>query len=233
VRQRQYNQNCPVAIGLDVLGERWTLLILRELLGGARRYSDLRAELPGIATNLLAQRLRELEDTGVVERAELPPPASRTVYQLTDRAWQQIPPIIQSLAIFGHSHLAVPLGTVAVPPLTGFLAGIVVAFDPGRAANLAATYLVCIDDRPFRFAIRDGHLAEARGEPQVTLTASAADLVAWRLSPDPGTRSAAASRIAIEGNQRAVARFCTLFALPNASDVPTGTGEAKGSPASG
>jgi DNA-binding HxlR family transcriptional regulator len=224
VRERQYNQNCPVAVGLDVLGERWTLLILRELLGGARRYSDLRAELPGIATNLLAQRLRELEDTGVVQRAELPPPASRTVYQLTDRAWQQIPPIIQSLAAFGLSHLAVPLGTVAVPPLTGFLAGIVGAFDPSRAANLAATYQVCVDERLFRFAVRDGHLAEARGEPQVTLTASASDLVAWRHSPDPETRSAVASRIAIEGNQRAVARFCTLFALPNTSDVPTATG---------
>src|SRR3984957_4477823 len=98
--RRHYNQNCPIALGLDVLGERWTLLILRELLGGARRYSDLRAELPGIATNLLAQRLRELEDAGVVQRVELPPPASRTVYQLTERAWQQIPPIIQSLAAF-------------------------------------------------------------------------------------------------------------------------------------
>jgi hypothetical protein len=83
---------------------------------------------------------------------------------------------------------------------------------------------VCVDDRVFRFAVREGHLAEARGEPQVTLTASASDLVAWRLAPDPDTRSAAASRIAIEGKQRAVARFCTLFALPNASDVPTGTG---------
>jgi DNA-binding HxlR family transcriptional regulator len=219
MRARQYNQNCPIAVGLDVLGERWTLLILRELLGGARRYSDLRAELPGIATNLLAARLRELEDAGIIERAELPPPASRTVYQLTDRAWQQIPPIIQSLAMFGLGHMAVPDGTVPVPPLTGFLAGILMVFDPGRAGDLAATYQVFVDGRPFRFAVRDAHLAEARGEPQVTLTASAFDLVTWRSSPNPQARSAAASRISIEGSQRAVARFRTLFALPTASDA--------------
>ena len=72
--RRSYNQNCPIAKGLDVLGERWTLLILRELIGGPRRYGDLRAQLPGIATNLLADRLRELEDAGLVDREELPPP---------------------------------------------------------------------------------------------------------------------------------------------------------------
>ena len=81
--QRTYNQNCPVAKGLDIVGERWTLLILRELVGGARRYSDLRTELPGIATNLLADRLRGLEQTGLVDRTELPPPIARTVYALS------------------------------------------------------------------------------------------------------------------------------------------------------
>ncbi|EUA91930.1 hxlR-like helix-turn-helix family protein [Mycobacterium ulcerans str. Harvey] len=69
---RNYNQNCPIARGLDILGERWTLLILRELVGGPRRYGDLRAELAGIATNLLAQRLAELQERGLVDRTELP-----------------------------------------------------------------------------------------------------------------------------------------------------------------
>ncbi|HZE15155.1 MAG TPA: helix-turn-helix domain-containing protein, partial [Mycobacterium sp.] len=66
--RKSYNQNCPIAKGLDILGERWTLL----MLGGPRRYSDLRTELPGIATNLLAERLKELQDSGLVDRAELP-----------------------------------------------------------------------------------------------------------------------------------------------------------------
>ena len=82
--RRTYNQNCPIALGLDVLGERWTLLILRELVGGPRRYGDLRAQLPGIATNLLAERLKELQDAGLVDRAELPAPIGRTVYSLSD-----------------------------------------------------------------------------------------------------------------------------------------------------
>jgi DNA-binding HxlR family transcriptional regulator len=69
---------------LDIPGERWTLLIRRELLGGPRRYSGLRAELPGIATNLLAERLKELENVGLVDRAELPPPIARAVYRLSD-----------------------------------------------------------------------------------------------------------------------------------------------------
>src|ERR1700732_5329847 len=99
--RKSYNQNCPIALGLDVLGERWTLLILRELLGGPRRYSDLRAYLPGIATNLLADRLRELDQTGLIERTELPPPVARTVYSLSEAGWHKVPPVIQAIATFG------------------------------------------------------------------------------------------------------------------------------------
>ena len=99
--KKSYKQNCPIARGLDVLGERWTLLILRELIGGARRYSDLRGELPGIATNLLADRLRELEESGLVDRTELPPPIARTVYSLSELGWRKVPPVIQAIATFG------------------------------------------------------------------------------------------------------------------------------------
>jgi DNA-binding HxlR family transcriptional regulator len=211
---RRYDQNCPIAVGLDILGERWTLLILRELLGGARRYSDLRAELPGIATNLLAQRLRELEDNGIVKRSELPPPAARTVYGLSDRAWREIPPILQSVALFGLGWLPLLDDGSPVRPLTGFIAAIVMGIDAGRAAVIDATYQVRVDDRVFDFAVRDGHLAEAVGEPQVRLTASAPDLVLLRLGAQSEERSSAASRITIEGSERAKERFCTLFGLP-------------------
>jgi hypothetical protein len=93
-----------------------------------------------------------------------------------------------------------------------------VAFDPGRVANLDSTYEVRVDERLFRFAVRDRGLAEARGEPQVRLTATAPDLVALRLAVDAGTRSSAASRIKFEGTDRAQARFRTLFGLPRAQD---------------
>ena len=83
---RSYGQFCGLAKALDVIGDRWTLLIVRELLiRGACRYTDLRNGLPGIATNLLAERLRELEEAGVIEREEAPPPIATTLFRLTPR----------------------------------------------------------------------------------------------------------------------------------------------------
>src|SRR5918911_5133129 len=81
---RSYRQHCAVARGLDLVGERWTLLIVRDLLLGPKRYTDLLEGLPGIGTNLLALRLREMEQAALVERAVLPPPAGSSVYQLTE-----------------------------------------------------------------------------------------------------------------------------------------------------
>ena len=82
--ERTYGQYCPIAAGLDVVGDRWTLLICRELAQGDRRYTDLRKALDGIAPNLLSDRLRMLQDAGLVTTVELPPPAARSVYRLTD-----------------------------------------------------------------------------------------------------------------------------------------------------
>src|SRR2546422_7411724 len=115
---RTYNQNCPVAKGLDVLGERWTLLILRELLGGPRRYSDVRVELPGIASNLLAERLRALEEAALVARTELPAPVARTVYALSELGWQKIPPVLKAIATFGLDQVQLTDSTCT--PLNGF-----------------------------------------------------------------------------------------------------------------
>src|ERR671929_2269367 len=81
---RRFDQYCPVANALSLVGERWALLIVRELLRGPRRYTDLSGGLPGIGTNILAARLRELEDACIVERRRLPPPAASTVYELTE-----------------------------------------------------------------------------------------------------------------------------------------------------
>jgi len=93
---RSYGQSCGVAKALDLLGERWTLLIVRELLQGPSRYTDLRNGLPGIATNLLAERLRELEEAGVVLREEAPPPIATALYSLTDRG-QELQSVIYEL----------------------------------------------------------------------------------------------------------------------------------------
>jgi DNA-binding HxlR family transcriptional regulator len=98
---RSYDEYCAIAKSLDVVGDRWTLLIVRELaLRGACRYTDLRNGLPGIASNLLAQRLRELERAGVIEREDAPPPIATTLFRLTARG-EQLRPVLEDLIRWG------------------------------------------------------------------------------------------------------------------------------------
>src|ERR1700694_1293033 len=216
--RRNYNQNCPLARGLDVLGERWTLLILRELVGGARRYGDLRGQLPGIATNLLADRLREREETGLVHRPELPPPIARTVYTLSDLGWQKIPPILRAIALFGVDLLE--QDSTVLTPLNGFLAGILPAFDPAVAGDLDASYRVDIDGRRFELAVRDNRLAAAHGSPTVTVTARAADLVTARFSSTAAERKSALRRVRLEGENAAVDEMRAAFHLTGDPGAP-------------
>src|SRR5947207_3653412 len=98
---RTYDEYCAIAKSLDVVGDRWTLLIVRELaLRGASRYTDLRSGLPGIATNLLADRLRELEAAGLIEREDAPPPVATTLFRLTERG-AALEPVISELGRWG------------------------------------------------------------------------------------------------------------------------------------
>jgi DNA-binding HxlR family transcriptional regulator len=210
--RRTYDQNCPIARGLDVLGERWTLLILRELVGGPRRYGDLRAELPGIATNLLAERLKELQDSGLVERADLPAPIGRTVYTLSDLGWERVLPILQNLAWFGLDRLD-PFEDGPVTPLNGFLAGILLGFDRASATGLEMTCRIEIDGRRFEFAITQGRLGQGDGQPSVTITAGAADLVGARLATTDAKRKAALRRIHFDGDQRDIEALRAVFGL--------------------
>jgi DNA-binding HxlR family transcriptional regulator len=211
VPARNYNQNCPIALGLDVLGERWTLLILRELVGGARRYGDLRAALPGIATNLLADRLRDLEDTGLVDRNELPPPIARTVYTLSETGWRKVLPVIKAVATFGLD-LVEPSDS-AITPLNGFLAGILLGFDPARGADLAVSYRIEIDDRRFEFAVADSRLTAANGPPAVTVSATAADVITARLGATAAERRAALRRWKFDGADADVDAMRAAFRL--------------------
>jgi DNA-binding HxlR family transcriptional regulator len=207
---RSYQQNCPIAKGLDVLGERWTLLILRELIGGPRRYGDLRAQLPGIATNLLADRLRELEVAGLVDREELPPPVARTVYTLSETGWRKVLPVVKAIATFGLD-MVVP-DSSALTPLNGFLAGILLAFDPATDDS-KATYRVDIDGRRFEFTVASDGLNAAQGPPVVTVTAAAADLIAARMGATAAERNAALRRVTFDGDADAVAAMRRMFAL--------------------
>src|SRR5438270_11175760 len=105
MKKRQYDQYCAVASALDIIGERWAMLVVRELLPGPKRFVDLEAGLPGIGTNTLTTRLDELERTAVVARRRLPAPSAATVYELTD--WgRDLGPIVQAIARWGVRRLA-------------------------------------------------------------------------------------------------------------------------------
>jgi DNA-binding HxlR family transcriptional regulator len=208
---KTYSQNCPVALGMDVLGERWTLLILRELFGGPRRYSDLRAELPGIATNLLADRLRSLELDGLIKRTDLPPPIARTVYELSDTGWRKVAPVLRAVAIFGIDRI--DAGDLAGKPLTGFLAGLIAGFDSSGARDVVATYRVDIDGRIFEFAVDHGELAAPRDAPAVSLQATAGDLITIRVALTATRRKAAFRRLKFDGAAASVAEMQRIFHL--------------------
>jgi DNA-binding HxlR family transcriptional regulator len=103
-RRRSYDQYCSAARALDVVGDRWTLLIVRELLAGPRRYTDLHADLPGVSTDVLASRLKDMERDGLLGRRRLPPPGAAYVYELTGRG-RQLLPVLQALGVWGQAEL--------------------------------------------------------------------------------------------------------------------------------
>jgi DNA-binding HxlR family transcriptional regulator len=104
---KRYDQYCPIAHALGAVGERWTLLVVRDLMNGPKRYTDLAASLPRIGTNILAARLKELEESGLVEKRKLPPPAASTVYELTSYG-HDLRPVLHELARWGARSLGPP-----------------------------------------------------------------------------------------------------------------------------
>ncbi|MER7621352.1 helix-turn-helix domain-containing protein [Streptomyces sp. NPDC126503] len=171
-RRRSYDQHCAAAHALDLVGDRWTLLVVRELLAGPRRYTDLHADLPGVSTDMLAGRLKDMEATGLVTRRRLPPPASASVYELTPRG-RDLLPVLRALADWGAPDLAEPRPTDAVRahwfavPLLGPLAEL----GPGVVQ-------VTLDEGEFHVRIgADGGVAYGDGAadaPDVRLRTNAA-----------------------------------------------------------
>ena len=105
--QKTYNQYCPVAHALDLVGERWTLLIIRNLFVGPKRFSDLLRGLPGIGTNILTGRLKALEENGLIQSRFLPPPAASSVYELTPYG-RSLQDVMVALALWGVQSLGAP-----------------------------------------------------------------------------------------------------------------------------
>jgi len=195
---RSYEQYCPIAAALDVLGDRWTLLIMRELTMGERRFTDLRAALPGIAPNLLSERLRELQAEGLVEQRELPPPAARSVYAAT-AAGRDVVPVLRSLARFGADRLDPPPDDVVVQPYMAVYAMLTPWHAPEPAGERFHARLD-VDGRTFDVVTDGLHLSlrpRPDDTPDLELELAARDLVAARQgAPVKLPRTASAKRFA-------------------------------------
>ncbi len=168
---KRYDQFCPIAHGLSMVGERWALLVVRVLLKGPRRYTDLVAGLPGIGTNVLATRLRELEAGGVVHKRRLPPPAASTVYELTPYG-EGLEEAVHAIARWGARSLGPPPEGEALNPEWGLDAFPALLY-PERARGVTETTVIVVDDTAFTVRLDDGHLTVEIGE-----AADDADLVA-------------------------------------------------------
>jgi DNA-binding HxlR family transcriptional regulator len=176
--RRKYGQHCAIAHALDLVGERWTLLILRELLLGPLRYSDLLESLPGIGTNLLAKRLQDLEEAGIVERQVLPRPASATVYSLTHQG-EAVEPAIVALGRFGGRFLPDRPDDEEFRPRWAVI-GLKHTFRPGNAPKEPRTYQLELDGEMFYLRVADGKLITRQGaveSPDFTLRTSARELL--------------------------------------------------------
>jgi DNA-binding HxlR family transcriptional regulator len=210
---KSYAQYCPVARSLDVLGERWTLLIVRDLITGPKRYTDLREGLPGIATDLLTARLRALQAAGFVARRELPRPAPATVYELTD-AGRELVPVILALARSGYGMLGAPRPTDDVRAERVVLLGLRLGFRPDAFPDLTESYQLRIDEQPFSVAVADGAAKLEPGvaaNPAMTFTTDARTLVALGRGETTLAEALAAGAAQLEGDRAAFERFAAAF----------------------
>ena len=212
--KRTYGDRCGVARALDIVGERWALLVVRELLLGPKRFTDLRAGLPHVGPDVLAQRLRDLEQSGIVRRGTLPPPAGSRIYELTERG-RELEPVVIALGRFG-SVAPFPPGEAEIG-VDAVVIALKSLFAPAAADGRASSYELRLGEQRFRLDVADRRIDIARG------SAPAPDAT---IETDPGTLASVlwhgrkldearrAGDLALEGDRRAVTRFVALFPLP-------------------
>lgn len=209
---RTYGDGCAIARALDVVGERWALLVVRELLLGPKRYTDLRRGLPNASPNVLSERLRELERAGVVRRRTLPPPAGSRIYELTD--WGLgLEEIVMALGHWAGGAPGPP-GDAPVASADSVILALRARFDPGAARGLHASYELRLGDDRFHIDVAGDELTAARGDDpgaDVTIDTDPDTLgsVLWGdLSLTDAQRSGA---LRSEGDEATVERFVHLF----------------------
>ena len=156
---RTYGDACGIARALDILGERWALMTVRELLLGPKRFTDLRAGLPHASPNILSMRLRDLEEHGLVRKRKLPPPAASQVYELTERG-HEIAPVLDALGVWG-SRLPLP-GPDATMSFDAHILSFRTLFRPDLAEGFDARVELRLGERTFRATVADGSCSSSR-----------------------------------------------------------------------
>lgn len=208
----RYDDPCGIARALEVLGDRWALLVVRELMFGPRRFAQVRSGLHGISPNVLSQRLRDLEDAGVVRHDLLAPPANVAVYGLTERG-QALEPVLLELGRWGSRE---PIGTTEELSVNALLLALKTMFRP--AAPVDATFRLNVAGESFLVDAAGGELQIVRDgtarPAAVTLECDVATLRAVAFGRLSVTAAVQAGRLAVTGDRRVAARFGRMFPVP-------------------
>lgn len=218
--KRSYEDGCATAHALDLIGERWALLVVRELILGPKRFTDLRAGLPAISPNVLTQRLEELEEANIVRRRKLPPPAAAWVYELTE--WgQELEKVIMVLGRWGARSPNLMQGH----PLSvdALILSFRTMFSGEAAGDFAATLEIRIGEDRFHAEIAKGTLALNRGpaaNPDAVIEAPAEALVALAYGGQKLGEMLKSGAVKVEGDKQVLKRFFTLFPLPAQAGAP-------------
>jgi DNA-binding HxlR family transcriptional regulator/putative sterol carrier protein len=217
---RIYGQFCGIARAVELVGERWALLIVRDLILGPKRFTDLRQGLPRIPTNVLAARLRELEQAGIVERRVQTRPQTSIVYGLTEYGRELEAPLRQ-LGEWGARALGLPREEDIIT-LDSLLLALSTTFRREKARGLEAQFQLHVGDLIVHAVVRDGHLEVAPGilyNPDLVLEAGPAlkTLMAGEISPAEAVRSGA---IRIKGKRELLTTFVELFHIRPAPPLP-------------
>ncbi len=215
-QSRRYDDPCGIARALDVLGDRWALLVVRELTFGPKRFAQLRAGLHAISPNVLSQRLRDLESAGVIRRDELAPPASVPVYELTDRG-RSLEPVLLELGRWGSQE---PITTARELTLDALLVALKTAFDPSAAVAAGEyqqdemTYALEVGGDAVTMTVSGGSLAVSRGRPDRPAAGFRGDVGTMRAVAFGRERIADAERsgrLTVTGDRALAERFTRLF----------------------
>jgi DNA-binding HxlR family transcriptional regulator/putative sterol carrier protein len=210
-RTRSHDDGCGIAHASDLLGQRWAMLVVRELLLGPKRFTDLRTGIPDVSPNVLGQRLKELEASGIVRRRKLAPPAAVQVYELTE--WgRELEPAVLALGRWASGSPSFPRDAEMGPD--SLVLALKSTFDPAKADGLDATYELRLGEVPFKIAVKEGKFEAARLEPEgpdATIRSDPNTIASVVFGGNRLGKAVDTGKVKIDGSRQAVNRLFRSF----------------------